>query len=110
MTKGMSKLEQTLLFQIRALGLPEPEHEYRAIEGRRFRFDFAWPSQKLLVECQGGVWSKGAHGRPWGIKRDMEKLNLAQIGGWRVMQFETKAIENGEAVGIIAKALGVEND
>lgn len=106
----MSKLEQKLLFQIRAMGLPEPDREFRAIEGRKFRFDFAWLEQKLLVECQGGIWTRGAHGRPVGIKRDMEKLNLAQLQGWRVMQFGVDEIDNGEAVGIIAKALGVEND
>jgi very-short-patch-repair endonuclease len=106
----MSKLEQKLLFQIRAMGLPEPDREFRAIEGRKFRFDFAWLEQKLLVECQGGIWTRGAHGRPVGIKRDMEKLNLAQLQGWRVMQFGVDEIDNGEAVGMITKALGVEND
>ncbi len=108
----MSKLEDLLLFQIHAMGLPEPEREYRAIEGRRFRFDFAWtaPNHRLLVEVQGGIWQKSGHTSGRGVTRDMEKLNLAQLAGWRVMQFETKAIENGEAVGIIAKALGVEND
>jgi len=106
----MSKLEQKLLFQIRAMGLPEPEREYRAIKGRMFRFDFAWtePHHRLLVEVNGGNWVRGRHARPLGLKNDYEKLNLAMLAGWRVMQFDTGMVENGEALEMIAKALGVE--
>jgi len=106
----MSKLEDLLLFQIHAMGLPEPEREYRAIEGRRFRFDFAWtaPNHRLLVEVNGGNWVRGRHARPLGLKNDYEKLNLAMLAGWRVMQFDGTMIENGEALDMISKALGVE--
>ena len=106
----MSHLEETLLWQIKAAGLPMPEREYRAIKGRKFKYDFAWtlPHHRLLVEVQGGIWSGGSHGRGWGIKRDMTKLNLAMLAGWRVMQFDTGMVENGEALDMIAKALGVE--
>ena len=45
-----SDLEDTLAFQLDALGLPEPIREYPAIKGRKFRFDFAWVERKLLVE------------------------------------------------------------
>lgn len=40
----MSLGEETLLLQLRALKLPAPEREYRFHPGRRWRFDFAWPS------------------------------------------------------------------
>lgn len=49
-----SDLEQLFAFQVKAAGLPEPEREYRAIKGRKFRFDFAWVERKLLVEVNGG--------------------------------------------------------
>ena len=106
----MSKLEQKLLFQIRAMGLPEPIREYQAIKGRKFRFDFAWtePHHRLLVEVNGGNWVRGRHARPLGLKNDYEKLNLAMLAGWRVMQFDGTMIKNGEALDMIAKALGVE--
>jgi len=45
-----SALEAELALQIKALGLPEPVREYRAIKGRKFRFDFAWLEHRLLVE------------------------------------------------------------
>lgn len=106
----MSKLEDLLLFQIHAMGLPEPEREYRAIKGRMFRFDFAWtePHHRLLVEVNGGNWVRGRHARPLGLKNDYEKLNLAMLAGWRVMQFDDGMIESGEALDMIAKALEAE--
>jgi hypothetical protein len=106
----MSDLEDTLLWQIKAAGLPMPEREYRAIKGRMFRFDFAWtePHHRLLIEVNGGNWIRGRHARPLGLKNDYEKQNLAMLAGWRVMQFDGTMIENGEALDMIAKALGVE--
>ena len=104
----MSELEETLAFQIRATGLPEPEREYQAVPKRKFRYDFAFVQEKLLVEVQGGIWTRGSHARPKGITRDMTKLNLAQLAGWRVMQFSRGMIESGEALDMISKALGVE--
>lgn len=106
----MSHLEDTLLWQIKAAGLPMPEREYRAIKGRKYRFDMAWtdPNHRLLVEVNGGNWIRGRHARPLGLKNDYEKQNLAMLAGWRVMQFDTGMVENGEALDMIAKALGVE--
>jgi very-short-patch-repair endonuclease len=106
----MSKLEDLLLFQIRAMGLPEPEREYRAIKGRMFRFDFAWtePNHKLLVEVNGGTYTQGAHSTGQGIARDYEKANLAQLAGWRVLTFDCKAVKSGEAVEVIRQALEAE--
>ena len=104
----MSDLEETLLFQIRALGLPEPEREYRAIQGRKFRWDFAYPAQKLLIEVNGATWVKGGHSSGRGISRDYEKLNLANLAGWRCLLFTSEMIESGEAVEMIQKCLGGE--
>ena len=104
----MSELEETLAFQIQAMGLPEPEREYQAVPKRKFRYDFAFVQEKLLIEVQGGIWIRGSHARPKGITRDMTKLNLAQLAGWRVLQFSPAMVRSGEAVEMIAKALGVE--
>lgn len=105
-----SDLEQLFAFQVKAAGLPEPEREVCVIPGRKFRFDFAWtePHHRLLVEVNGGNWVRGRHARPLGLKNDYEKLNLAMLAGWRVMQFDGTMIKNGEALDMISKALGVE--
>ena len=103
-----SALEAELALQIKALGLPEPVREYRAIAGRKFRFDFAWLEQRLLVEVNGGTYTQGAHSTGRGIARDYEKANLAVLQGWRVLTFDGKAIKSGEAVEIIRQALEAE--
>ncbi len=103
-----SQLEAELALQIKALGLPEPIREYQAIKGRMFRFDFAWLDARLLVEVNGGTYTKGAHSTGQGIARDYEKANLAVLQGWRVLTFDGKSVKDGTAVEVIRKALEAE--
>lgn len=100
-----SKLEQTLAWQIKVTGLPEPVQEFVAIPDRRFRWDFAWPEQRLLLEVQGGVWKKGAHSGGTGVNRDTEKQNLAVLAGWRTLAVTTNQIRDGLAIAWLKKAL-----
>jgi very-short-patch-repair endonuclease len=93
-----SALEDTFAFQLDAAGLGGYVREFRAIPGRKFRFDFCFREERLLIEINGGTYSKGAHSTGTGIARDYEKNNLAQIGGWRVLSFDTKMVKSGEAV------------
>ncbi|MDJ0579040.1 hypothetical protein [Crocosphaera sp.] len=62
------------------------EREVILIPDRKFRFDFVdYPSQ-IAIEIQGGIWSKRkkGHNGGTGLERDYEKLNLAQLNGWKV--------------------------
>jgi very-short-patch-repair endonuclease len=78
---GVSKAEETLALQIRAVKLPEPVREHRFHAVRRWRFDFAYPDQKLAIEVEGGVWSVGRHTRGAGFTKDCEKYNTALMDG-----------------------------
>lgn len=67
----------------------------KAIPNRRYEIDFAWPllSPPVGIEIQGGVWlakagKKGGHIGA-GQVRDYQKLNLATIHGWKILQFST---------------------
>ena len=100
-----SDLEQLFAFQVKAAGLPEPEREAAVIPGRKFRFDFCFREARLLIEINGGTYNGGAHGRGCGINRDYEKNNLAQIGGWRVLSFDTKMVKSGEALNVTEQIL-----
>ena len=102
-----SDLELELLSHIRAVGLPEPVREYMAIPGRKFRFDFAYPDKKLLIEVQGAIWKggEGGHSSGVGLSRDYEKNNLAILNGWKVMYFTGNTIRGGEAVAQIEEAV-----
>lgn len=67
-------------------GLPAPEAEYRFHPTRRWRFDWAFPDQKVALEIEGGVWTGGRHTRGAGYVRDIEKYNHATLAGWRVLR------------------------
>ena len=118
-----SDLERALETQLRALGLPEPEREYRfgAIaaggtgKGLRarldqaglkdWRFDFAWLNEFVAVEVNGGTWVRGRHNRGSSVGSDYEKLNAAQLLGWIVLQFTGDQIASGEAAATIERAV-----
>jgi hypothetical protein len=72
----------------KAAGLPAPVPEYRFHPVRLWRFDYAWPSVLVAVEQEGGIWSGGAHARPAGIERDIEKYNAATLLGWRILRYQ----------------------
>ena len=86
-----------LQMQMKALGLPIPEKEYRFHPKRRFRFDWAFVANMLGVEQDGGVWVRGRHSRGAGQIKDMEKLNAASILRWWVLRFTPQQVEKGEA-------------
>lgn len=83
----LSTLEAKFLACI--AGLPQPTREYRFHPVRRWRFDFVWLDKKLAVEVHGGAFSNGAHNRGGHQASDLEKVNEAQILGWRVLGFNT---------------------
>lgn len=100
----MSELEEILSLQLRAAKLQKPKREYRFCE-RRWRFDFAWPDIKLAVEVHGGTYKAGRHTRGRGFAQDREKVNQAQLMGWRVLEFDGNAVRNGTALTVIEVAL-----
>lgn len=63
--------------------------EYRFHDTRKWRFDYAFPDQRVAVEVDGAVWSQGRHNRPVGYIADMEKLNTAASMGWLVLRITT---------------------
>ncbi len=104
-----SDLEAAFLYWIRINALPEPFQQYRDKKtfGRGFAWDFAYPDQRLLIEIQGGQWSSGKTAHTWGksFQRDCEKLNAAQLAGWRQLNFCRSMIDNGEFIYTLRKAL-----
>ena len=79
--------------------------EFRFDPDRAWRFDFAWPEQKLALEIQGGNWIGGAHVRPAALCKEYEKLNAAAIQEWRVLFVTPEDVDSGKAVTLIMEAL-----
>ena len=94
-----------LALQIKALGLPEPEREYVFFPGRRWRADFAWPKHSLLVEYEGGIYTRGRHTRSIGYRNDLDKYNAATLAGYRVLRFCVDHVKAGTAIQAIELAL-----
>lgn len=82
MTK--SKGEECLASELDRDPLPgwDLVREYRFHPTRKWRFDFAFPSQRLAVEVDGR-----RHRTAAGQRSDSEKLNEATRRGWRVLRF-----------------------
>ena len=93
-----SPLEDEFALQLRIAGIPF-EREYRAINGRKYRWDFRVGS--ILVEIQGGTWTKGGHSTGKGLHRDYEKNNAAVLAGWRVLYFDGEMVRSGAALGTV---------
>ena len=90
-----SILEWTLAKQLEADGI-KFERETVVIPGRRFRVDFL--IDRLVVECEGGIWIKGGHSTGKGITRDIEKGNLLTLNGYSVLRFTKDMINDGTAL------------
>lgn len=98
-----------LELQLRALGLPPGEREYRFHPERRWRFDLAWPAPKLALEVDGGTWIAGRHSTGVGSFRDAEKYSEAAILGWRIIRVVPHMIRDGIAAGYVERAFGIVN-
>lgn len=77
-----------------AARLPLPAREVLLIPGRDYRFDYVWPRHKIAVEQQGYK----DHSSRAKLRRDYDKLNLAQAAGWKVYQFTPKQLAMVETI------------
>jgi very-short-patch-repair endonuclease len=100
-----SEAETALIWQIRAAKLPSPTLQHKAIPGRKFAFDLAWPAWLLAVEVDGAVWTQGRHTRGSGVETDCEKYSLAAAHGWRVIRCTPGQVDTGQALAWIEQAL-----
>ena len=97
------KCEPWVITRLKALGIPEPETEYKFCPDRRWRIDYCWPQHKLAVEIEGGVWNYGRHNRAVSFLKDMEKYNKLALMGFSLLRFTPQQWGNGEAALTIQK-------
>jgi len=110
----MSDAEETLAFQLRAVGI-RFEREVRFAPPRRWRADFAIAQsdderRTLLIEVDGGSWIGGRHTTGAGFEADCEKLNAATLAGYRVLRATPAMVNDGRALALIEKALGMKEE
>ena len=116
---SQASLQSTLefVYQLKAVGLPTPVTELEFSPPRRWRFDLAWPKEKIALEIEGGIFKRkgatrcrtcgqtpaGRHVSGQGFLSDMEKYNKATALGWRLFRVTPQMISNGEALNLIEK-------
>lgn len=62
---------------------------------RRYQIDYFMSNEKIILEVNGGQWTKGRHTRAGKVKgkvytqyeNDLTKINLAQYHGFKYYQF-----------------------
>lgn len=86
--------------------------------GRLWRFDFAWPDQRIAVEIEGVVVRKignevvcqGRHATITGMREDMVKYAWANVLGWHVLRFLPEQIKSGEAMDFLVRMFATAED
>lgn len=94
-----------LLCKVSGLPIPVTEH-YFALElspPRQWRFDFAWPEEKIALEVEGGIYSGGRHVRGKGYAGDMEKYSTAATLGWRLVRVQPRQLCTDGTVDMLRK-------
>lgn len=108
-----STLEESFagFLRLHAKDLPAPVEQFRYVVGRKFTADFAWPNARLLVFCEGGVFTGKAHGSVSGILKDVERSQFAAAGGWRVFRVTSECLKRRqvETLARLQDALGVSD-
>ena len=97
----------TFADQCRLGALPVPVAEWKFHPTRRYRADWAFVDDRILVEIEGGAFLKdgGRHNRGAGFRNDLEKYAEAAILGYRVIRVLPEWIEDGRALTYVERAL-----
>ena len=88
---------QVLLgLHLKELGFTDICYEFQFNPDRRWRADLAVPGDRLLFECDGGVF-RGGHRRGNALAADYERQNWAVLHGWRLLRWTNRQVLTGEA-------------
>ncbi len=80
---------------------PYVEEEHKFHPTRKWRSDFAHIDSKVLIECEGAVWTGGRHTRGGGYIKDCEKYNEAAFNGWAVIRLTGSDINTDNLARIV---------
>jgi len=108
--KGNGYTEMVFFALLEEKKICKPDKEYKFCQSRKWRFDYAFPREKIAVEVEGGVWIRGRHNSPRGYINDMEKYNTAAILGWRVLRFTPDQLIKSRTIDVLEYLLNNRKD
>ena len=87
--------ERDYRFAAHHVGLgPNLRRRLEDVDLKNWHFDFAFLSQRVACEIDGGIYIGGRHLQPRGYINDCAKRNAAEILGWRVLVFPGPILED----------------
>jgi hypothetical protein len=94
------------LHQLDLAGLPQPDREVYFALPRKWRADFCFRREMVIVEYQGIFGGPNAsHASLGGLKRDYEKFTEASLLGYVLILITAESVNDGRAVAWVERAL-----
>lgn len=78
--------QETFFLLLDQVNVPRPTPEHVFHNSRKWRFDYCWIDQMVVLEVEGGIFIRGRHSRGAGMKEDMDKYNEAAVLGYRIVK------------------------
>lgn len=103
--KPKDRSQSLFISACKAYGVLAPTPEHRFHPTRKWRLDYAWPSHKVALEVEGGIWTQGRHTRGAGALGDMEKYNALAAAGWRLLRRTPSNLMAVETFNLIRETL-----
>jgi hypothetical protein len=94
------------LHQLDLAGLPQPDREVYFALPRKWRADFCFRREMIIVEYQGIFGGPNAsHASLAGLKRDYEKFTEASLLGYTLILITAESVNDGRAIAWVEQAL-----
>lgn len=94
-----------LAWKCQADGIPRPKLDHLVHHVKQWRIDLAWPTLRVGVDIDGGIWLNGTpHPEASGFIDDMERHNALQLLDWCMVRVTPSQIETGAAMEVIRRA------
>ena len=91
--------------ELKGARFPPHVREHRFHARRKWRFDWAWPAQRVALEFEGGQYTASRHRSVKGFAGDCEKYNEAALLGWTLIRVTRDHLDSGAYLEWLRRAL-----
>jgi len=102
-------LEGQMMLQFQAAGIEPSRRDVKLNDKqpRRWRYDFIFDAQKVIMEVEGGTYAPngGRHTTGKGFNSDCHKYAYAMLCGYMVLRVDSVMVKDGSAIDYLEKLL-----